>query len=443
MIKIFVAILFAIEGSNAFSHLQEETPVHAYHSKALRDGTEYFNQNPMNGYGIGIDVENFVHNAEHIKKVLSGTKLCGVLKGDAYGHGVQILAPAVVDIFDMYCVADNSEIQTIRALNIRKPIVRIKLASFEEIQWAVVKNLDVEEYISSFSIAEKLSRLASSLGIVAKIHLSLNSTQFGRDGFNVRGRYRESSLKDIARIAKLPNISIVGISAHLPQPWDLDFQPTEKLISQFIDDANEIKTRVESGGHSPILSVANSAVAFRMKEEQRSQFSYSRVGSALYGFNAFQGQDLSELKQVVNVWAVVSSVLERESGDSIGYGFSYTVEAPTKIAILPIGDLCISHKLEKKGFFYDLNGNKFRILAVTMNTTVIEAVNSDGVELLEGDRVFLLSAVLKNQYSVAQAIDAPSPIPVTIKLNACVASRYPLRKTESCNLQDCSLNRIE
>ena len=74
-------------------------------------------------------------------------------------------------------------------MNVKIPVLRIRLASDKELT-TVHSNKklygDVEEMIGNLRMARQLSQLAEKQHRVIKIHLSLNSGEMSRDGFDMK-----------------------------------------------------------------------------------------------------------------------------------------------------------------------------------------------------------------------------------------------------------------
>ena len=99
---------------------------------------------------IKIDKDAFANNLQYFKRQLMphGSKLCIVLKANAYGHGISQLAPvAAANNADYIGIVDNWEAQLIREeLNIHDiPIIRLRPALVEEImhgtQWGIEETI--------------------------------------------------------------------------------------------------------------------------------------------------------------------------------------------------------------------------------------------------------------------------------------------------------------
>ena len=71
-----------------------------------------------------IDINALKHNFEIIKKTANGTKIMAVVKANAYGHNVDIVAPILdKNGADAFAVSNIVEAVELRDLGIKKPIL--------------------------------------------------------------------------------------------------------------------------------------------------------------------------------------------------------------------------------------------------------------------------------------------------------------------------------
>ena len=71
-----------------------------------------------------IDVSAIVHNFTEIKKRANGSRLMAVVKADAYGHGTDIVVPALIKAgADCFAVSNIDEAMELRNLGVDFPIL--------------------------------------------------------------------------------------------------------------------------------------------------------------------------------------------------------------------------------------------------------------------------------------------------------------------------------
>ena len=61
--------------------------------------------------------ENFFNNIQYLRRLVAPSKLCVVMKANAYGHGLEALAPVAVEAgADVIGICTNPEAEIVRRL---------------------------------------------------------------------------------------------------------------------------------------------------------------------------------------------------------------------------------------------------------------------------------------------------------------------------------------
>lgn len=101
------------------------------------------------------------HNIQTLLAQLAGkSKLCAVLKADAYGHGIGLVMPSVIK-YGVPCVAvaSNEEMRVVRQSGYKGELIRVRTASLSELEDALQYNAQ-DHTISRFFLAN-ISQSAS------------------------------------------------------------------------------------------------------------------------------------------------------------------------------------------------------------------------------------------------------------------------------------------
>jgi len=114
-----------------------------------------------------INKNNLLKNIKIIKEKLNPeTKLCAVVKANAYGVGVREVVSIIKDEVDYYAVANIEEALELRKLDKDKEILILGYVSFEDIELAVIHNLSItiisKEYFLGLTEHLKKSNLNKS-----------------------------------------------------------------------------------------------------------------------------------------------------------------------------------------------------------------------------------------------------------------------------------------
>ena len=150
------------------------------------DGLEPRVEKPAKQHHIEVAVSRptFYKNILHIRESVAPSRVCVVLKSNAYGHGLAALAPVAVTAgADYLGICTNPEAAAIRALGIDVPLLRLRMGLREELDEAV-QEYGVEEQVGTLAAAEYLSALGRQLGRDLPVHINID-TGMGRSGFFV------------------------------------------------------------------------------------------------------------------------------------------------------------------------------------------------------------------------------------------------------------------
>lgn len=276
-----------------------------------------------------VNLDAIAHNVQEIKKLLKPeTKLLGVVKADAYGHGFREVAKTLLQNgADTLGVATIDEAMQLRAREIKAPILILGHTPDSRAQDLV--EYDITPTVFSYSLAKAVSDVAVRMGKQAKIHISLD-TGMSRIGFNTE----DEDVETILSIHRLPNVEIEGMFTHFAKADEKDHAYTEMQFERFMDMARRLEAR---GLFIPVKHVCNSA---GVMEYPQYQLDMVRPGIILYGQYPSDDVDKSKLDLIpaMELKAVITHINTKEKGVRVSYGGTYkTYKDFTKIATIPIG----------------------------------------------------------------------------------------------------------
>src|ERR1700691_4091164 len=82
--------------------------------------------------------ENFFNNVQYMRRLVAPSKICVVMKANAYGHGLAALAPVAVEAgADMLGICTNPEAETVRRLGLNVPFLPPRRALEAEMEESV------------------------------------------------------------------------------------------------------------------------------------------------------------------------------------------------------------------------------------------------------------------------------------------------------------------
>lgn len=259
------------------------------------------------------------------QKIGSDTKLLGVIKADAYGHGAAYIGRRYEQDFDFYGVACIEEAMELRRAGVTLPILVLGPVFPSDYDRAVAQ--DVRVPIFSMEAAQALSAQAVRQGKQVPFHFALD-TGMSRIGFQVT----EESADICKAISALPGIYPEGLFSHFATADETSFAKAEAQQQRYLQFCDLLERR---GIEIPIKHLNNSAGIMRLG----GSFNMVRAGIILYGLYPSEevDQSLLPLQPVLRWVARVSHVKTLEPGREISYGGTYTTPSPRRVATIPVG----------------------------------------------------------------------------------------------------------
>lgn len=328
-----------------------------------------------------INSSALIHNFNKIRS-LTNAKIFSVIKANAYGHSVELVAPVLDKAgTDYFAVSNLEEAKEIRALGIKKPVLILGYTPPE-------RAYELEEYnliqtVFSVEFAEKLNDCAKQAGVIIHTHLKLD-TGMGRLGFVFRNEGFES-LEEIKKLKELKNLTIDGVFTHFASA-DVNTKFTNEQYNRFV---LAVKCLEESGFTFKLKHCCNSAGVLNHKEMHLDAV---RPGIILYGLTPDTSMDLGEdFLPVMSFKSVVSLVKNVKAGETVSYGQTYTFERDSKIATVTAGYADgVCRLLSNKGRV--MVGGKYASIVgricmdqFCIDVTDIEGIKSGDVVTLFGD----------------------------------------------------------
>ena len=325
---------------------------------------------------IEIDLNAIAHNVRVIKSHLDPeTKLIGVVKDNAYGHGLVDTARAIWTAgADILAVRNVEEAVALRVGKIRSPI--LILGYVDHKNFRKLLDFDITLTIFDFETALHLSQEAAKLNKWARVDIKVDT------GLNRYGFATHEVVEQYQKIAALEHLKVEGIHSHLAEPSDKEF--TSEQISQlqgvlFSFQQNRIAP--------PMVHLAATRAVFEYPE---AHFDAVRVGIGLYGYSGY-GESTSEndkLQPVLELKSQIAQIRRVGKGQSIGYGRTVVAKNPMKLAVIPLGyadgyPRALSNKTDVL-----IDGHRAKVTG----RVAMDAICADvtGVKCVVGDEVTLI-----------------------------------------------------
>lgn len=270
----------------------------------------------------------------------SKTKLCTVIKANAYGHGIVELGAFLQRnlLADYFGVAIADEGIALRKSGITLPILVLGAMDKSYTQGIVEFNLSPTVFSNDDLLA--LQREAELQSKHIGVHVKVDS---GMHRIGVRSLEAFASL--LETLKRCPNLYMQGIFTHFAVSEISDPAYTDNQARVFLQFVQMAKAM----GHNPLVHCCNSGAIF---QHPKYQFDMVRLGISLYGYHPNSAlTSASDLSPVLSWMSEVADVFELNEGQSLSYGLTYTAKAPNLIAVIPVGygdgyKRCLSNKAE-------------------------------------------------------------------------------------------------
>jgi len=275
-----------------------------------------------------VNLDNIAHNVKEIRRITDKkTEIMGVVKADAYGHGVMEVAKTLIENgVTRLAVSMLDEAIQLRQNGIDVPILILSYTDPRRAEEIILH--DVTQTVFSHDLAEALSEAAVRLDKNIKIHIKID-TGMTRVGF-MPGY---SAVKNVVRISKLPKIIIEGLFTHFASADESDKSYTNMQFERFMSIVSELN---RIGIYIPVKHVCNSAGIIEYPEMHLNMV---RPGIVLYGMYPSEEvrKDRIDLRPAMTLKANIILVKEVEADNCISYGRIFKTQRDSKIATLPIG----------------------------------------------------------------------------------------------------------
>ena len=329
---------------------------------------------------VEIDLGALVRNYERIcARVAPLTVLC-VLKANAYGLGVgpyaQALARAGCREFGVAEPHEAAELLAALARGGFAANVQI-LSSVLPDEIEAMVEAGVTLPVTDLATARLISAAAVKAGKTAKVHFKID-TGMGRLGI-----LADEALAVMRAVRELPNLDCEGIFSHCPMAYEPKDPFTREQIARF--KALVAAAQKEGFAFKKIHMAASDAIN-NFPETAKAPFTMVRTGINLHGSFDPNGLRALKLEPVLTLKTRVAQVRELPAGTTLGYGRTWCLARPSKIATISAGYADgLPLALTNRGFVF-VGGRRCKIVGrISMDYTTVDV--SDVPDVKAGDEV--------------------------------------------------------
>jgi alanine racemase len=282
---------------------------------------------------VEIDLDALAHNLRLVRTLVpQRTRICAVVKADAYGHGLVPAARTFVEAgADQLAVATLEEGLQLRGAGIATPILILFLVPSGAAGEAARAQLDI--VATDRESAEGLIREAVPSGHLLRVHLEVET------GLQRGGVLPEEAGEVAGRLAAAPGIEVCGLWSHLASSHDPAFSATQR--SRFEDAARALAT---AGLDAPTFHLdATGGLLYGTG----AFADVVRPGLMLYGvapsipagaaFSPAGAEVAARLRPVMSLHARSLRVADVPQGAPVGYSGLWIAPRDSRVATLPIG----------------------------------------------------------------------------------------------------------
>lgn len=328
-------------------------------------------------------------NIAFLRSQLGDARLCGVVKGNAYGHGFMPFVPMAmeegVDYFGVYS-ADEAWFIT-QHLESPPDLFIMGNAEGEGVEWSVERGIefcvhDLDRLNSAMRAAERLAKKAL-------IHIEVE-TGMHRTGFAMQ------ELETVIERMKAngDRLDFTGLFTHFA---GAESQVNDERVREQVAVFERARQRFAAAGLRP--RYAHQACSAAVMNIPRTIGAMARVGIMQYGFwsnqetwlrySAARGINRDPLKRVIGWTSRVMGVSDVETGGHIGYGTSAQALHPMRIAVVPVGYAHgFDRGLSNNGHVL-IRGRRAKVTGiVNMNAITVDV--TDIADVRKGDEAVLI-----------------------------------------------------
>lgn len=313
-----------------------------------------------------IDLAAVRHNVSAFARLIAPSRVCAVVKADAYGHGDAPVANAALEAGATHlAVALVEEGVRLREAGVDAPI--ILLSEPDPAGAPDVARWELEPTVYSDPFLDALAATGSPMAVHVKVDTGMH-----------RVGAEPTRVSDIVRkIHEAANLELRSIWTHFSvADEDPDF--TKMQIVAFDETVAPL--------HPPMAHLANTAGAILFPESRRD---LCRVGLGIYGLHPCPDtRSVLELRPAMRLVSHVSHVQRLGAGARPSYGRLRELEKPATVITAPIGYADGFSRLLTADGVALVGGYRFPLAgAVTMDQIVVDVGDLD---VAIGDEVVVL-----------------------------------------------------
>lgn len=355
-----------------------------------------------------IDEDKLKNNIKEIKAKYDNYKYyIGVVKNNAYNHGIKIINSLIEGGINYLAVSSLEEALDARKYNSKIPILCLEVIDLDYIYDCINNNVTIT--VESLEYLEKLNKI--KLDFPIKIHLKLNT------GMNRLGISEVKEVnKCVSIISENKKLILEGIYTHFA---------TSGISDKYYDDQMKKFQELTKDIDLTTIPIVHLGRSLTLVNHDKPDFVNGiRLGIIMYGFSQSIKEDTSlrgklraikrkklikkfnisktyltndlNLKTAFSLYSNVMTIKKVKNKEFVGYGANFFADRDIKVAIIPIGyadGVTIKYKN------VSIKGKKYQIIADSMDMLMVKVDNTvkigDKVEIF-GENISIKEASRNN-----------------------------------------------
>ena len=277
--------------------------------------------------------KNFLKVRKYACRKNADTKICSIVKANAYGHGMNVMAESLIGSGTDYLgTADYPETSELRSYLDSKnffktPVLCLGLITEKNKLLEDLACKNVEFSVADISSAVILNKAAAKLNNKITVHIQVDSG-INRTGFRMNEAYDA-----VKKISSMKNLKLKGIYSHFAAskiPGSLFTKKQEAEFKKLVKSIEESIIKFE------LRHISNTGGILNFND---GYFNMVRPGISLYGFYPDEKKVKHRIgiEPVMTLKSKVKFIKQLEKGESISYGRTFFTKNKTRIASVPVG----------------------------------------------------------------------------------------------------------
>lgn len=360
-----------------------------------------------------VDLTALIHNLLQIRKWLApGCLIMPVIKANAYGHGANEIAQALIQQgVSHLAVFSIEEAMALRRAGVTVSIVVLGPFFPQQIEDLFAYRLT--PVVSDRSMLEVLGQATRSQPVPYPIHLKIET------GMNRLGLTQHELEILLSKHTFPSSLQLEGLMSHLADSDGDEQDVTEEQVARFNRALNAVRA---AGLDIPLIHMSNSGGIIRFPS---AHYTMVRPGIMLYGYHTLPNTvPVPDLQPVLSLKTSIAQLRLIQPGDRVSYNGTFIAVKSTRVAILPIGYADgLNRRLSNRGVVL-VRGQRVPIIGlVCMDMVMIDVTTIPDV--MVGDEVIIIGQQEQEKITAKDIAEWTGTIPYEVLCS--IAPRVPRR----------------